>query len=104
MEYLRTQTGGDIDLAKMLLETALQEVPGARSRLSKAEQPCDVVSPAHLLKGMLGMLGAHRASQLSAEVEKAGRADDQRAIGDLRSSLDCELSRLLDVMHDVTAK
>ncbi len=78
-EYLATQTAGDPELTRIVLEAARDELPEARQRLSSPDIGV-VGDTAHLLKGMLGMLGAARASTGAAELEAAARNHENVAL------------------------
>ena len=99
-EYLTSQTGGDPALTRIILETALAEVPVNRAEVEAAvSDPEAVAVPAHRLKGMMGMLGARRASKLAGAVEAAGRAGDRDELQSLVPRLTTELDRLVELIE-----
>lgn len=96
-EYLANQTGGDPELTRLVLETALQEVPPSRRKIRQPADDQELANTAHLLKGMLGMLGGHRASKLSGRLEVAAKSGVSTE--EMIRQLDDELDRLLDAVE-----
>ncbi len=94
--YRVLQDEGQPDVVTEFIDVFLADLPLRQDRLRQAvdsQNPAELKSAAHALKGSAGSVGAVLVSGLCAQIEAIGRAGSANGTRELLSRLEPELTR-----------
>ena len=84
---------GDLDVLKMIIDSFIEDTPGAIDEIASAVHSGDAAQAGrlgHSLKGGASYIGADRIKALALAIETAGKENDLKASGPLLSELRTE--------------
>jgi len=99
----RRAVGGDPELLKMMVETALEDTPHLLGRIREAvagADPAALKLAAHTLKGSIRYFGQTLAYQQAYRLEKMGEDNALEGAGEVLSSLEGEMALLRPLLLD----
>ena len=94
--YRVLQDEGQPDVVTEFIDVFLEDLPTRKDRLLKAvgsQDPAELKSAAHALKGSAGSVGAIVVSGLCAQIEAIGRAGSASGTEELMTQLEPEITR-----------
>jgi len=97
----------DKTILNKLIYLAVEDLPNQCAKIKKANEmndPDKLRSSAHLVKGAAANIGAESLRTVAYELEKKGKSGDLTKCGDLIITMEKELKRLINVLHEELKK